>query len=244
MNKQILPIGQAAAYLGVSIITLRRWSDAGKIKPSLVTPGGHRYYNIEDLDRLTQNIFILAKDWVFSKNPINPPDEYFCEDSQIFQFRLNKLETILKEDSLIAEEFSLISSIVGEIGNNSFDHNLGLWTDIRGIFFAYDHQKRKIVIADRGQGIQKTLKRVRPKIKNDEEALKIAFTEIVSGRAPENRGNGLKYVRSIIKDSIKSITLNLSFQSGSAILTIKSGADYKISKTDDFLQGCLIKISY
>ena len=59
-------------------------------------------------------------------------------------------------------------------------------------------RNRKIVLADRGQGILTTLKRVRPELINSSEAMRLAFTETISGRYPETRGNGLKFVRSII----------------------------------------------
>jgi len=45
---------------------------------------------------------------------------------------------------------SLIVAITGEIGNNSFDHNLGKWPDEPGVFFGYDIAKGTVVLADRG----------------------------------------------------------------------------------------------
>lgn len=42
-----LSIGKAAAHYGVSTDTLRRWTDAGKVK-CIVTAGGHRRYKIEE----------------------------------------------------------------------------------------------------------------------------------------------------------------------------------------------------
>lgn len=244
INNKILAIGKAAKYLGVSIPALRLWSNEGKIRPSNITPGGHRYYNTEDLDRFAKSIIILVKDWVYSQNPFEPQNEYYCPDTQTFQSRLGKLEILLKNTPELGEEYSLISAIVGEMGNNSFDHNLGQWQDIRGIFFAHDLQKKIIVLADRGQGILKTLRRVRPQIKDDQEALITAFTEILSGRAPENRGNGLKFVRKIIKDEIKSVPIKLCFQSGSASLVIERGIDYKMSMPEKNISGCLIILTY
>ena len=32
----------------------------------------------------------------------------------------------------------LIVAVAGEIGNNSFDHNLGKWPDSPGVFFGFD----------------------------------------------------------------------------------------------------------
>ncbi|MFA5020931.1 MAG: helix-turn-helix domain-containing protein [Patescibacteria group bacterium] len=244
MDKKILTIGKAAKYLGVSVAALRLWSNEGKIQPSNITPGGHRYYATDDLDRFAKSIVIMAKDWVYSQNPSEPQNECYCPDAQTFQSRLGKLETILKDLPVLGEEYSLISAMVGEMGNNSFDHNLGQWQDIRGIFFAYDPQKRTIVLADRGQGILKTLRRVRPQIRDDQEALKIAFTEVLSGRAPESRGNGLKFVRKIIKDEIKSVPIKLYFQTGSASLVLEQGNDYKMSTPEKNISGCLIILTY
>jgi excisionase family DNA binding protein len=45
-----LTLGQAAKYLGVAQSTIRKWSDGGRL-PAFYTPGGHRRFQREDLDR-------------------------------------------------------------------------------------------------------------------------------------------------------------------------------------------------
>jgi len=52
-NKKLdlISIGDASEYLGISIDTLRRWEKKGKIQ-SLRSPGGHRYFNKTELDLL------------------------------------------------------------------------------------------------------------------------------------------------------------------------------------------------
>jgi len=117
----------------------------------------------------------------------------------------------------IKKMYPLISAITGEIGNNSFDHNLGNWPDAPGTFFAYNLNKRQIVLADRGQGVLVTLKRARPGLSDHKNALRVAFTEIVSGRAPEYRGNGLKFVSNVVIDN----KISLFFQTGDAQLRIQ-----------------------
>ncbi len=98
-----------------------------------------------------------------------------------------------------------------------------------GIFFAYDLNRGRIVLADRGRGILATLKKVRPKLSTHQDALKIAFTEIVSGRAPEYRGNGLKFV----KDVVVSSEIRLFFQTGDACIKIKKyDLDLKVKKSN------------
>ena len=134
-----------------------------------------------------------------------------------------------------------MGSLAGEIGNNSFDHNLGNWPDIPGVLFGYDLNKKEIVLADRGLGILETLKRVRPELSSHQQALKVSFTEIVSGRAPENRGNGLKYVRRIIKE----YPINLFFKTGNADLTLQSGdVDLHVATDTTCIQGCLALITF
>jgi len=96
-------------------------------------------------------------------------------------------------------------------------------------------------LADRGLGILKTLKRIRPELKDHEQALKMAFTEIISGREPEARGNGLKYIRSVISEN----PINLIFQTGDAKLILNgNSADLDIKKVDEDIHGCIALISF
>ena len=135
----------------------------------------------------------------------------------------------------------MIVSVAGEIGNNSFDHNLGNWPDVPGVFFGYDIGRRIIALADRGLGVLETLKRVRPSLADDKEALRVAFTEIISGREPERRGNGLKYVRGVVTQYLKG----LLFQSGAAKLEIKNNVrDLKIEGVGKPIRGCFAIIEY
>ncbi len=136
------------------------------------------------------------------------------------------MSMLLLQSGIINEDLvSLLTTIVGEIGDNSFMHNVGNWPDMPGIFFAYDISKRVIVLADRGQGVRKTLSRVRPHIETDVEALRIAFTEIISGREPEKRGNGLKVVRRIVESN----PIRLLFRSGVAVMKSPKGRQGSIT---------------
>lgn len=140
-----------------------------------------------------------AFDWLVLENGENflASDEH-CATRDVFQARLEKMNAVLKDKNEFREITSLIVVIAGEIGNNAFDHNLGNWRDVTGIYYAYDILARCVIIADRGLGIQSTLKRVRPDIQNDCQALTMAFKEIVTSRAPEKRGNGLKLVEKMV----------------------------------------------
>ena len=51
MSEQFLiSISEASNLLGISEVTLRQWTDEGKIK-AFITPGGHRRYSKEDLKK-------------------------------------------------------------------------------------------------------------------------------------------------------------------------------------------------
>jgi len=186
-------------------------------------------------------LFELARKWTVDNGDV--PEDYYCPNSAVFQTRLIKMQTELGQtkDEVLKKIFPLIVAVAGEIGNNSFDHNLGNWPDTPGVFFAYDLKERTIVLADRGQGILTTLKRAIPGLKNDSEALKAAFTEIISGRAPEARGNGLKFVREVI---IKN-RMRLNFQTGNAYLELKlNNPNLLINNSEASFRGCLASIKF
>ncbi|MBU0636758.1 MAG: hypothetical protein ABH888_03140 [Patescibacteria group bacterium] len=190
---------------------------------------------------MTTDIKQLAYQWITEKlKNVNVVNDYYCQTRDVFETRNNKMLNNFLKQGVNENKVYLISAIVGEIGNNSFDHNLGNWPDVMGIFFGYEikNQKIEIILADRGRGILKTLKKVKPELKNDSEALKTAFTEKISGRAPEKRGNGLKFA----KESIKNINANLNFISGNA--QIELNHHVKIKQIDRNIQGCLAMLKF
>jgi len=245
MESKLFTISQAAEMLGVSIQTLRRWDDSHKLCPIRKKKTGNRYYRKDNIDEFiksnSKDLFILAKSWAASESEIKLPSIFYCQDISVFQARLSRLERDLGEIQRLKKMYPLISAITGEIGNNSFDHNLGNWPDTLGIFFAYDLSKGKVILADRGQGILTTLKRVKPELSTHQDALRVAFTEIISGRAPEYRGNGLKFVRNVIAAN----QISLFFQTGDAQLRISDNSpDLKIGKSNIHLRGCLVSIKF
>ncbi|MGI9020548.1 MAG: MerR family transcriptional regulator [Solirubrobacterales bacterium] len=52
---RLLNVGRAAAYLGVSAASLRKWSNDGLV-PVYRTPGGQRRFAISDLDEFMQSM--------------------------------------------------------------------------------------------------------------------------------------------------------------------------------------------
>ena len=66
----------------------------------------------------------------------------------------------------------LISALIGEIGNNSFDHNYNFQPGMpKGVFFDYTTFEKTAILVDYGRGIHATLLKVQPDIQTDEEAM-------------------------------------------------------------------------
>lgn len=246
MNEsELISIGDAAKKLGISQQTLRRWDEQELFSSVRIKPKGNRYYRrgaVENFIRKkTMKLFYTAENWALDTGESEPESDFYCSNSGVFKARIDKMEMLLMRMRGLEELYSIINSTAGEIGNNSFDHNLVNWPDIPGVFFGYDLEQRYIVLADRGQGILTTLKRVRPALKNHAEALRLAFTETITGRAPERRGNGLKYVRM----NVVKYPLTLLFRTGDAELSLRQGQkDLDIKPCERVLHGCLALITF
>lgn len=180
----------------------------------------------------------LAYEWITAETGnVDVASDFYCATRDVYDARFGRMIRELFEKR--ENDASIFSAVVGEIANNSFDHNVGNWKDVPGIFFGYSFSEDKIeiILADRGRGIFNTLKRVKPEIKNDQEALMTAFTERISGRAPEKRGNGLKFV----KENVQSKKMHLNFYSGTAKAELND--QMKIEENSENIEGCLAIIT-
>lgn len=169
------------------------------------------------------NSFQECCQWYQQPNGHDAPQ--VCGTRDFFQARLDTMYRELIARSVDDSEAALLTAVTGEIGNNCYDHNLGQWRDIHGCWFQHGLEGKTcwVIIADRGQGILSSLKRVLPTLQSDQEALEIAFQRQISGRSPERRGNGLKFVRSIINGNSSR---GLFSRSGGGSLTLgKLGDD-------------------
>ena len=178
----------------------------------------------------------LAITWSGAKKePHVPLSEQWCETRDILRARIDSVTIQLLRSGIPEERARLLDAVLSEIGGNSFDHNIGQWRDTPGVFFAVQKTENGIlcVLADRGQGVLSTLSRVRPELKDAEEALRVAFTERISGRSPEQRGNGLKFVRSVLlQDGI-----DMWYASGSAAYTVQDRVESRMP-ADASVEGC------
>lgn len=187
--------------------------------------------NINDLQKNVSN-------WALSGDMEHIDSEWLCPTRDVFQARQERLLHDLR-DTLPENSLYLLVGAIGEIGNNSFDHNIGNWRDTAGVIFYLDKKNREIILADRGQGLLATIKRVDPLAIDHLSAMETAFTKILSGRYPEKRGNGLKYVKKVIE----SCNLNLNFYSGDAESRVTS-AGLSIQPSNITIPGTLAVINY
>ncbi len=143
--------------------------------------------------------FSDAFDWLAKKTAQESPKDKVCETRDVLTARLSPLKNLVRE-GLNPDDLPLLISTVGEIGNNSFDHNLGQWRDVPGCWFEVQATGNHlwICLADRGQGIFSSLSKANDGIESEQASIEMAFEEFVSGRAPERRGNGLKFVKRAI----------------------------------------------
>lgn len=199
---------------------------------------GLRWYNFNMITQ-QQKIIQDGFNWVITDNPGLLNSNIYCQTRDVFQARMSHLLVELQQKIKNNNLAFLLTAIIGEIGNNSFDHNLGNWRDIAGIYFAYDFFKHLIVMADRGQGVLRTIKKVKPGVSTDGEALKVAFTETISGRSPEQRGNGLKFVRKVVCEN----NLELNFYSGQALCLINS-KQMEIKREENNIKGTIAIIKF
>lgn len=167
---------------------------------------------------------MTAFEWATAKTPTEPPSDAYCQTSDMWQGRFSKMAPLLIRQGIDQNFAALITAVVGEIGDNCFAHNTPNWIDLPGCWFEWSFNAGKFncIIADRGRGIFSSLKAVRPELQTDNDALRMALTERVSGRAPEKRGNGLKF----IVEALRSIALgSFVLQSGKARISIQLPLD-------------------
>jgi len=101
MNSKILTISQAANLLGVSIQTLRRWDDSGKLSSVSRKSAGHRHYSKSDIESFIKeslrdlSLAKMARNWVTSDLATEPFSDFYCPDISVFQARLTRLQNEL-----------------------------------------------------------------------------------------------------------------------------------------------------
>ncbi|KKP59527.1 MAG: hypothetical protein UR53_C0001G0027 [Candidatus Magasanikbacteria bacterium GW2011_GWC2_34_16] len=215
---------------------LKKMTLKGLIQKTGTPPKVFYYLPMDKKVLMTQEVFA----WLQSTQPATLNiDQLYCSTRDVFEARNQRVAKLLI-DSGKDDSFSyLLSAVIGELGNNSFDHNIANWPDVPGVYFRIDTEARFVIIADRGRGVRATLQNIRPDINSDLSALRVAFTEVISGRSPEQRGNGLKFVR----NSILNLELDFKFYSGNAAYSITNKTENFV-QTENSIRGTITLISF
>lgn len=134
--------------------------------------------------------------WASTNRGEDPPADVYCRTRDIAVARLDTLRSLVEKSGASPDTAALVAAIAGELTNNCFDHNLGAWRDVPGCWFSRNTTEGtlEIIVADRGQGFVGSLQRVKPDLQDAAEAIRLAFTTDISGRAPEKRGKGLLFI--------------------------------------------------
>ena len=155
--------------------------------------------------------------------------------------RLNNFIRMYENFGLDEDQARLVVALIGELGNNVFDHNSGNWpTDIAGCFItAQNYPKKKcleLVIGDPGIGFLGSLKSNYPDLEEDISAIRLGLSG-KTGRINERRGNGLKFIQKWTLDRFDGSML---IHSGNGLVTVdKCGINDRIASK---ISGTIIQI--
>lgn len=155
------------------------------------------------------------------KRNLNVQEINHCKMRDEFDAHLSHFTLMFTNFGMNIEEAQLATALVGELGNNVFDHNLGNWpTDISGAIIAGQNYPKlnrlEIVVADPGIGFKKSLIVKKPDLQSETQAIELGL-QGVSGRIGERRGNGLKLIKDWTLNKFSGI---LRIQSGDGLVIV------------------------
>ena len=167
------------------------------------------------------------------KMPMNEKDnDHVCEIIHcVFRDELNarlgKINRMFSSFGLKEAEASMATSLVGELGNNVFDHNDGQWpTSVRGAIILAQMNPLKgrieVIVADPGIGFRRSLAALDPSVTNDAEAIKLGLSG-VTGRIGERRGQGLRIVQDWTINNFAGI---VRIHSGSGLVVVDANGTH------------------
>ncbi len=144
------------------------------------------------------------------RDNLNIHEIMHCDFRDDFSARLNsKIRQMFKNFGMSDADEQRATALVGELGNNVFDHNEGSWpTDVRGAIIVAQHypkiHKIEVAVADPGVGFLRSLKLASPSPRTHIEAIKLGLRG-VTGRIGEPRGNGLQLIQKWTIDNFNGI---------------------------------------
>src|SRR5690606_26355705 len=114
----------------------------------------------------------------FCAEKINQTPASLCENRDRFHTRLMDMRAALISRYAYPQDACyLLTAVIGELGNNCFDHNVTHWKDEIGANFGWFPAKDSVWIAvsDRGRGLLSSLRNAVKDLKNSQEAIDLAF---------------------------------------------------------------------
>ena len=181
-----------------------------KINSTILDEIDYKNYilNIDELnnyDKMFEKIGCEKEHDLFSKISMSDKDNLniqpliLCKYRDEFNAKLEYFLKMFRNFGLSEADSQRATAVIGELGNNVFDHNLGNWpTPIVGAIIAGQnypaYKKIEITIGDPGVGFYESLTKAFPDIKSDTDAIKKGL-EGNTGRVGEQRGNGLKLIQ-------------------------------------------------
>ena len=143
-----------------------------------------------------EEIEILDSVQIPEGNNINIHEIMHCFYRDEFNARLGRFIEMFKNFGLTESDAQRATALVGELGNNVFDHNLGNWpTNVSGCIIAAQHYPDihtiEIVVGDPGVGFYGSLKTAFPNISNDIEAIKLGL----AGNTGSSRRNKREWIK-------------------------------------------------
>jgi hypothetical protein len=159
---------------------------------------------------------------VNEKENLNIQEILHCHYGDEFNTTLGRFIKMFQNFGLSEQDARLATGVVGELGNNVFDHNSFSWpTQIVGSFIAaqsYPASKCiEVAVGDPGVGFKGSLITAFPELKTDKEAIMKGLAGN-SGRVGEVRGNGLRLIQ---QWTINNFTGEVMIHSGDGLVVVK-----------------------
>lgn len=166
----------------------------------------------------------LEQHSVPEKENLNIQEIVHCLYRDEFNVRLEHFIAMFRNFGLSDQDSYLATGVVGELGNNVFDHNSFSWpTNISGsIIVAQNYPTKRcieVAIGDPGIGFRGSLAVAFPKLKSDVEAIKTGLAGN-SGRVGESRGNGLRLIQQWTTQNFSGTVM---VQSGDGLVIVRKG---------------------
>lgn len=192
------------------------------------SPDVFSYMKRMHLDEVMSNLSYAKDVEKMLATPLNERENLnVCEIAQSafrdeFSARLSsRIRLMFRNFGMNEQDEQRATALVGELGNNVYDHNEGAWpTDARGSFIVAQHWPEKnridVVVADPGIGFRGSLRVAKPELDDDLEAIQFGL-QGVTGRVGERRGNGLRVIQNWTVDKFNGM---LRIHSGTGFVQV------------------------